>query len=740
MPKDRKAASGKPESGSAAKKSRTSNKAQTRSAAKTAAVKKSVVEKAAVKKSSPAKKAAPAKAAPAKPTAKKKSAPPAKSVAAKKPAAAPRKRAKKTEIELVELPLQATGFVDPIGDVSSGEAQRSLAAELDREESAEMMETFRADTSDEAEDGLPELEPELSESESDAAEVNAFPSEPRPEAHLERLQKILSQAGIASRRHAEEMITAGRVMVNGQVVTQLGAKADPERDHIRVDDKLIQRAERHRTFILNKPRGYVTTVSDPEGRATVMDFFSKSRERLYPVGRLDYQSEGLLLMTNDGELANLLTRASSGVEKTYLVKVAGQLSEDELSRLREGVSIEKGAQGSQRVRTAPAEVRQIRPGDNPWYEVILIEGRNREIRKMFSNTGHFVEKIRRVGYGPLVLDVEPGQFRELTPEELNTLRLTAEGKLKPRRPKSSALLPKEAGLSAESRSSFRGKRREGFRPGGSGREPREGRPFGRTSDRKGGPGGRFEKRPFNPNRENRSAGRPDRAGSDRPSFNRPRPERSGFSRPAFDRPKFERPGAERPAFDRPREDRSGAKSFGNRPQRFGDRPSGRGPDRFGNRPGGQTDRPKFGERSSERRSPSGERPRFGTGKPPERGPREFSGRSERGQERPPRREFKPRKEGAENFERPNRFGGPRFHHERGRIEGGAPRFDRPGRPGGSGPGGPGRSSGPGGPRKPGSFGRSSGPGRGGPGGRSSGPRPGGFRGRPGGGPRGPARG
>ena len=152
--------------------------------------------------------------------------------------------------------------------------------------------------------------------------------EPRPPAKLERLQKILSQAGIASRRKAEEMIDRGRVQVNGTVVTELGTKADAGRDHIRVDGKLLHGAERHRYFILNKPKGFVTTVKDPEGRPTVMTFFDKMRERLYPVGRLDYMSEGLLLVTNDGELANKLTKAGSGVEKTYLVKVAGQPTEE----------------------------------------------------------------------------------------------------------------------------------------------------------------------------------------------------------------------------------------------------------------------------------------------------------------------------------------------------------------------------------------------------------------------------
>jgi 23S rRNA pseudouridine2605 synthase len=203
--------------------------------------------------------------------------------------------------------------------------------------------------------------------------------------------------------------------------------------------------------LLNKPKGYVTTVSDPEGRPTVMEFFAKTSERLYPVGRLDYLSEGLLLMTNDGELANLLTRAGAGVEKTYLVKVSGNPEEEELERLRAGVEIERGEAGSERVRTAPARIRQVREGDNPWFEVVLTEGRNREIRKIFASIGHFAEKIRRIGYGPLVLDVEPGQMRPLTFDEVDALQQTAAGKMKPRRLRTELALPKTAGLSAEKR-------------------------------------------------------------------------------------------------------------------------------------------------------------------------------------------------------------------------------------------------------------------------------------------------
>jgi 23S rRNA pseudouridine2605 synthase len=239
-----------------------------------------------------------------------------------------------------------------------------------------------------------------------------------------RLQKIIAEAGITSRRKAEELILAGRVQVNGQTVTELGTKADPEHDHIRVDGKLLHGAQKHRYFMLNKPKGYVTTVSDPEGRPTVMQFVERAGARVYPVGRLDYNSEGLLLLTNDGELANALTRAASKVRKTYLVKVSGKPAESALEQLRSGIMIERGKPGSKqgRVMTAPAEIRLARAGENPWYEMTLIEGRNREIRKMFEEIGHHVEKIRRVEYGPLVLDVAPGEVRELSEKEVEALR------------------------------------------------------------------------------------------------------------------------------------------------------------------------------------------------------------------------------------------------------------------------------------------------------------------------------
>jgi len=250
---------------------------------------------------------------------------------------------------------------------------------------------------------------------------------------MDRLQKIIAAAGIASRRKAEELISQGRVTVNGQVVSELGSKADPERDHIKVDGKLLRGPERHVYLLLNKPKGYVTTVSDPEGRPTVMSLLRNVGQRIYPVGRLDYSSEGLLLLTNDGELANKLTRAASHVPKTYLVKISGRASEEDIAKLRRGIRVGSRPgpvggrghlerRGSQAVHTAPAQIRLVREADNPWYEVTLIEGRNRQIRRMFEEVGHHVEKIKRVRYGPLTLDVEPGQFRELSPREVGSLR------------------------------------------------------------------------------------------------------------------------------------------------------------------------------------------------------------------------------------------------------------------------------------------------------------------------------
>ncbi len=232
----------------------------------------------------------------------------------------------------------------------------------------------------------------------------------------ERLQKILSRAGVTSRRKAEQLIVEGRVAVNGTIVTELGTKADLGRDHIKVDGKLLRPPHRLVYLVLNKPHGVVTTVTDPEGRPTVMDLVRGVRERVYPVGRLDYASEGLLLLTNDGEFAHRVTAASTHVPKTYLVKVNGLLTGEQEAKFRAGVPLHGK-------KTAPAGLRIVRRGANPWYEVRLIEGRHHQIREMFRSFGRLVEKLRRVRIGFLELGgLKSGELRPLTSGELARFR------------------------------------------------------------------------------------------------------------------------------------------------------------------------------------------------------------------------------------------------------------------------------------------------------------------------------
>ena len=242
----------------------------------------------------------------------------------------------------------------------------------------------------------------------------------------ERLQKILAAAGIASRRKAEEIIAAGRVTLNGQVVTEQGSKADPLVDAIAVDGKPVKAAQPLVYFLLNKPKGYVTTVNDPEGRPTVLDLLGTLRQRVYPVGRLDYASEGLLILTNDGALAQKLTKAGSHIPKTYLVKISGKPTEQAIEKLRAGIFIT--LEDGRRVRTSPAKIRLTENASNPWYEVVLIEGRNRQIRRMFLEVGFHVEKIKRIQLGPIALDVAPGKFRPLTKSEVFQLKTLARPK------------------------------------------------------------------------------------------------------------------------------------------------------------------------------------------------------------------------------------------------------------------------------------------------------------------------
>lgn len=232
----------------------------------------------------------------------------------------------------------------------------------------------------------------------------------------ERLQKIIAAAGVASRRKAEEMIVAGEVAVNGQVVRELGVKADPERDHIKVRGRLINpklKRQEKIYILLNKPLGFLTSRSDPKNRPLVIDLLGPYRDKVHPVGRLDFNTEGLLLLTNDGEFTNLITHASKQVPKVYEVKVKGKPSEHQIAMLERGVVIDGR-------RTAPAAISLVEESaTNAWYRVTLREGRNQQIRKMFDAIGHSVIKLRRVAIGFLRNEkLRPGEFRLLGEAEV----------------------------------------------------------------------------------------------------------------------------------------------------------------------------------------------------------------------------------------------------------------------------------------------------------------------------------
>ena len=231
-----------------------------------------------------------------------------------------------------------------------------------------------------------------------------------------RLQKYMAECGVASRRKAEEMIAAGQVTVNGTVVTQMGTQVE-EGDEVRVDGRVIRPEAEKRYIIYHKPAGEVTTVSDPEGRTCVLDHFRDFPVRLYPVGRLDYDSEGLLLLTNDGALTERMLHPSHQVDKTYLARVTGSVSLDSVRQLRQGVLLDDHP-------TAPAKVRIVK--QETFATVVLVtihEGRNRQVRRMFEAVGHQVLQLRRVKFGPLELgDLPRGQWRELTGEELRKLQ------------------------------------------------------------------------------------------------------------------------------------------------------------------------------------------------------------------------------------------------------------------------------------------------------------------------------
>jgi pseudouridine synthase len=242
----------------------------------------------------------------------------------------------------------------------------------------------------------------------------------------QRLQKLIAAAGVASRRHAEELIAAGRVTVNGEVVKELGTKADPDKDHIKVNGKLInpQLKSREKVYVLlNKPKGYLSSVSDPEGRPLVTELLPASLGKLHPVGRLDFNTEGLLLLTNDGDFTNFVTAARNRVEKVYEVKVKGVPAESGIQRLRRGITLDDNT------RTAPAKITKLNETQtNAWYEVLLHQGRNQQVRRMFELIGHSVLKLRRTRIGFLNDEhLKPGHWRLLSPGEVARL-------MKPRKP------------------------------------------------------------------------------------------------------------------------------------------------------------------------------------------------------------------------------------------------------------------------------------------------------------------
>jgi 23S rRNA pseudouridine2605 synthase len=231
-----------------------------------------------------------------------------------------------------------------------------------------------------------------------------------------RLQKILSDTGIASRRKAEELIIEGRVTVNGRIAT-IGMKADSVKDHIKVDGKLLIRSEPKIYIMLNKPKNVVTTLYDPEGRPTVKDFLKGVKYRVFPVGRLDYDSEGLLLLTNDGDFAHAVLHPSKKISKTYLVKVKGVLDEEEIEKLRTGVKLEDGL-------TAPAQVTGVtRTENNSWLKMTIYEGKKRQIRRMLEKITHPVLKLKRIKINGIELgELKPGTYRYLISNEIGKIR------------------------------------------------------------------------------------------------------------------------------------------------------------------------------------------------------------------------------------------------------------------------------------------------------------------------------
>jgi 23S rRNA pseudouridine2605 synthase len=284
-----------------------------------------------------------------------------------------------------------------------------------------------------------------------------------------RLQKVIAASGLASRRKAEQLIAQGRVTVNGHIICELGTKVDPDQDHVKVDGRHLGAVEPHAYVILNKPKGYVSSLSDPEGRPTIKDLLHGVHVRVFPVGRLDFDTEGALLLTNHGEMAQALLHPRYHVPKVYLVKVKGVLTDEEIRHLEDGVRLEDGL-------TGPAVVKKIKKAEeNSWIELTIHEGRTHQVKRMLEAVGHPVLRLKRIKFGPLMLgDLPSGEFRYLTDREANALRnvfksresvarasvsdLSRSARIRPIRPASSSLpsrsLPDRARRSSRDTGSF----------------------------------------------------------------------------------------------------------------------------------------------------------------------------------------------------------------------------------------------------------------------------------------------
>ncbi len=373
---------------------------------------------------------------------------------------------------------------------------------------------------------------------------------PEDESAGERLQKLMAKAGLGSRRACEELIAEGRVSVNGHIITQLGTRADLSRDRVVVDGKPLTLPSGPSVVVmLHKPRGVITTRNDPENRATVMELLPRKWENLHPIGRLDFDTSGLLLLTDDGELTQLLTHPSHGVEKTYQARVRGQVKAATVRLLQDGVRLEDGM-------TAPCRVRvRAQTQNNALVEITLREGRNRQVRRMLEAVGHQVSVLRRIKFGPIEIEgVAIGTYRQLLPGEVHMLRKAATTKTKVAKAKNLAPRARKLSPASPISAAERARRKEVVR------SARAAKSTARPYTRRESPEAEIPEIDA-PKRSTTPRSTPNRASSSRPTNVRsttPRPDnaRSANSRSASERPASARPGNARPTNSRPSNNRA----------------------------------------------------------------------------------------------------------------------------------------------------------------------------------------